>query len=110
VRHGGMALCAAVSPYRATRDECRALVGADRFLEVFVDTPLAVCEARDSKGLYAKARRGELRGFTGIDDPYEPPENPELRLDTVQRSAEDNARAILQRLQAAGFVRNPDRR
>ena len=61
VRHGGLALCAAVSPYRATRDECRAMVGADRFVEVFVDTPLDVCEARDSKGLYAKARRGEPR-------------------------------------------------
>ena len=105
VRHGGMALCAAVSPYRATRDECRALVGADRFLEVFVDTPLAVCEARDSKGLYAKARRGELRGFTGIDDPYEPPAAAELTLDTVLRSAADNARVILDELRARGFVR-----
>jgi len=105
VRHGGMALCAAVSPYRATRDECRALVGGDRFLEVFVDTPLAVCEARDSKGLYAKARRGELRGFTGIDDPYEPPAAAELTLDTVGRSAADNARVILDELRARGFVR-----
>jgi len=105
VRHGGMALCAAVSPYRATRDECRALVGGDRFLEVFVDTPLAVCEARDSKGLYAKARRGELRGFTGIDDPYESPAAAELTLDTVGRSAADNARVILDELRARGFVR-----
>ncbi|HET7341093.1 MAG TPA: bifunctional sulfate adenylyltransferase/adenylylsulfate kinase [Methylomirabilota bacterium] len=108
VRHGGVALCAAVSPYRATRDECRTMVGADRFVEVFVDTPIAVCEARDSKGLYAKARRGELKGFTGIDDPYEPPANPELRLDTVACSAEDNARAILDLLKRAGFVRDGD--
>jgi sulfate adenylyltransferase len=105
VRHGGMVLCAAVSPYRATRDECRALVGADRFLEIFVDTPIAVCESRDSKGLYAKARRGELRGFTGIDDPYEPPVAPELTLDTVTHSAADNAGRILEELRARGFVR-----
>jgi sulfate adenylyltransferase len=100
-----MALCAAVSPYRATRDECRALVGADRFVEVFVDTPIDVCEARDTKGLYAKAKRGELKGFTGIDDPYEAPASPEVRLDTVRASVEDNARAILGHLERAGFVR-----
>jgi sulfate adenylyltransferase len=105
VRHGGLVLCAAVSPYRATRDECRALVGADRFLEVFVDTPLQVCESRDSKGLYAKARRGELKGFTGIDDPYEPPAAAEVVLDTVGRSAADNAGRILDELRARGFVR-----
>jgi sulfate adenylyltransferase len=100
-----VALCAAVSPYRATRDECRALVGPDRFVEVFVDTPLEVCEARDTKGLYARAKRGELKGFTGVDDPYEPPVRPEVRLDTVARSVEDNARAVLDHLERAGFVR-----
>lgn len=105
VRHGGVAICAAVSPYRSTRDECRALVGADRFVEVFVDTPLDVCEARDTKGLYAKAKRGELKGFTGIDDPYEAPARPEVTLDTVARSVEDNARAVLDHLERAGFVR-----
>jgi len=105
VRHGGLALCAAVSPYRATRDECRAMVGADRFVEVFVDTPLDVCEARDSKGLYAKARRGELRGFTGIDDPYEAPAAAELTLDTVSHSVADNARRVLDELRRRGFVR-----
>jgi sulfate adenylyltransferase len=105
VRHGGVAICAAVSPYRATRDECRAMVPAERFVEVFVDTPIDVCEARDTKGLYAKARRGELKGFTGIDDPYEPPVDPELTLDTVRCSAEDNARRILAHLGRAGFVR-----
>jgi sulfate adenylyltransferase len=100
-----MALCAAVSPYRATRDECRALVGADRFVEVFVDTPIDVCESRDSKGLYAKARRGELKGFTGIDDPYEAPTAPDVRLDTVNASPGDNGRVILEHLKRAGFVR-----
>jgi sulfate adenylyltransferase len=70
-RHGGIAVCAAVSPYRATRDTVRSRVGAERFVEVFVDAALEVCEQRDTKGLYAKARRGELKQFTGIDDPYE---------------------------------------
>src|SRR5438309_5608250 len=105
VSHGGLALCAAVSPYRATRDECRAMVGADRFVEVFVDTPLDVCDARDSKRLYAKARRGELRGFTGIDDPYEAPAAAELTLDTVSHSVADNARRVLDELRRPGFVR-----
>lgn len=83
VRHRGVAVCAAISPYRSTRDEVRNMVGENRFIEVYVDTPLSVCEMRDAKGLYAKARRGEITGFTGIDDPYEPPNNPELTLDTV---------------------------
>jgi sulfate adenylyltransferase len=73
VRHGGIAVCAAISPYRATRNEVRQMVGADRFVEVFIDTPLEECERRDSKGMYAMARRGEISGWTGIDDPYEPP-------------------------------------
>ena len=85
VRHGGVAVCAAVSPYSAARNEVRAMVGAEHFIEVFVDTPLAVCEERDSKGMYAMARRGEITGFTGIDDPYEAPENPEITLDTVRK-------------------------
>jgi sulfate adenylyltransferase len=104
VRHGGAAVCAAVSPYRATRDECRERVGADRFLEVFVDTPVEVCESRDSKGLYAKARRGELRGFTGVDDPYEPPAGPELVLHTVETGVLHNARRVLSLLAERGFV------
>lgn len=104
VRHGGLVVCAAVSPYRATRNEVRAMVGAERFCEVFVDTPLAVCEARDVKGMYAQARRGAIRGFTGIDDPYEPPEDPALVLDTVGRGVDENARAILGWLCERGFV------
>jgi sulfate adenylyltransferase len=105
VRHGGTVICAAVSPYRATRNDVRNMTGKDHFVEVFVDTPLEVCEARDFKGLYAKARRGELKGFTGIDDPYEEPLHPEIRLDTVDRSAEDNARAIVGYLAGQGFLR-----
>lgn len=104
VRHGGVVVCAAVSPYRATRGEVRGMVGADRFAEIFVDTPLEVCEARDVKGMYAKARRGEITGFTGIDDPYEPPEDAEIVLDTVSRSAEENARVVMGWLEGRGFV------
>jgi sulfate adenylyltransferase len=105
VRHGGLAVCAAISPYQATRNEVRQMVGADRFVEVFVDTPLEECERRDAKGMYAMARRGEITGWTGIDDPYEPPQHPEIVLDTVAQSAEDNARSIIAYLEADGFVR-----
>jgi len=105
VRHGGIAIAAAVSPYRATRDEVRAMVGKDRFLEIFVDTPLEVCEQRDAKGMYAKARRGEIKDFTGIDDPYEPPLHAEITLDTINHSVADNAQLILEKLATLGFVR-----
>jgi sulfate adenylyltransferase len=107
VRHGGAVLCAAVSPYRAARDECRSSVGGDRFLEVFVDTPLGVCEARDPKGLYARARGGQVQGVTGIDDPYEAPLEPELVLGTVDVSPLDNARRVIALLHARGFLRDP---
>ena len=107
VNHHGTVICAAVSPYRAARNECRKLVGADHFVEVFVDTPLEVCEQRDIKGLYARARRGEIKGFTGIDDPYEPPRNPEITLDTVTFSPEENARNIIAYLEERGFIK-PD--
>ena len=105
VRHGGFVICAAVSPYRATRNDVRNTIGPRHFVEVFVDTPLAVCEQRDTKGMYAKARRGELKDFTGIDDPYEPPINAEITIDTVNQTAEQNGRTILNYLMRLGFVR-----
>jgi len=108
VRHGGVAICAAVSPYLLTRDEVRDMVGQDHFIEVFVDTPLEVCEQRDAKGMYAKARRGEIIGFTGIDDPYEPPTHPEITLDTVAQTPEENAHRILDYLSQHGFVRTDE--
>src|ERR1051325_11463729 len=104
-RHGGAVLCAAVSPYRATRNECRALVGGDRFVEVFVDTPLDVCESRDVKGMYRQAREGKIKNFTGVDDPYESPLGAELVIDTVTRTAEENAESVLAYLVENGFVR-----
>jgi len=106
VRHGGVVVCAAVSPYRATRNDIRNLVGGEQFIEVFVDTPLEVCEKRDVKGMYAKARSGEIKDFTGIDDPYEEPIRPEIKLDTVSNSPEENARIILNDLAQRGFVKN----
>jgi len=95
VRHGGRVICAAVSPYRATRNDVRNMIGRDNFIEVFVDTPLEVCEQRDTKGMYAKARRGEIKGFTGIDDPYEPPVSPELTVRTLEYSPEEAAKGII---------------
>ena len=105
VRHGGTVICAAVSPYRATRNDVRSMVGSEHFVEVFVDTPLEACEARDKKGLYARARRGEITGFTGIDDPYERPEHSEIVIHTVDTAPQDNAREIIRYLIEWGFLR-----
>lgn len=105
VRHGGVAICAAISPYRATRNEVRSMVGADQFIEVFVDTPLEVCEERDTKGMYARARLGEIQDFTGIDSPYEAPLRPEVTLDTIGHTPEENARRIVQYLIDQGLIR-----
>jgi len=106
VRHGGVAICAAVSPYRATRNDVRNMVGDEHYIEVFVDTPLEVCEARDTKGMYAKARRGEIKDFTGIDDPYEAPDHAELVINTQNTTPEDNAHLIVEYLLGQGFVRS----
>lgn len=105
VRHGGVAVCAAVSPYRESRDQVRQMFADGNFFEVFVNTPLEVCEGRDSKGMYAKARRGEIKDFTGINDVYEEPESAEIVLNTVNSTAADNARKILDLLRTAGFIK-----
>jgi len=98
-KHGGLAVCAPIAPYAATRAEARALVeeqaGPGSFVLVHVATPLAECEARDRKGLYAKARRGEIAEFTGISDPYEEPVDAELTIDTRSASADAAARQVL---------------
>jgi len=101
------AIVALISPYRVTREEARAIVGRHRFLEVFVNAPLAVCEARDVKGLYARARRGEITGFTGIDDPYEPPTEPALVIDSSLTGVDESIAKILQLLVDAGLSRQP---
>ena len=92
---GAVVLCSFVSPTRAVRELAREIVGPDDFHEVHVAADLATCEARDVKGLYARARAGEIRGFTGVDSPYEPPEHPALRLDTSGESAEASAKTLL---------------
>lgn len=102
---GIVALTAFISPYRRDRDFVRAAMAPGDFVEVFVDAPIEVCEARDPKGLYKKARAGELKGFTGIDDPYEAPLHAELRLDAGTKSADVLADEVLAYLQKAGKIR-----
>ena len=103
-RQGGIVVAAAISPYRSTRNEVRKMVGEERFIEVFVDTPIEVCEQRDVKGLYARARRGQIKGFTGVDDPYEVPVDPEITLDTVEFTSDANARSIIEYLEEGGYL------
>ena len=90
-----------ISPFRSEREMARGLADEGEFVEIFVDTPVEVCEARDPKGLYAKARRGDLVNFTGIDSPYEPPENPELRIDTTNTSVDEAVDLVLESLSSA---------
>lgn len=106
-RHGGIAVVAAISPYRAARQEARRLVeeAGGVFLEVHVATPLEVCAERDPKGLYARAQRGEIQGFTGVDDPYEAPEAPECRLDTRNLAAKAALATLLEALRERGALR-----
>ncbi len=98
-KHGVLVVCSFVSPYRDARDAVRAM--CMRFIEVYVATPLEECERRDVKGLYARARRGEIRNFTGINDPYEPPRQPELTLDTTKLTVAETVAQVLQRIAAA---------
>jgi sulfate adenylyltransferase len=104
VRHGGIVVCAVVSPFNSTRQQIRAMIGGDNFLLAYVNTPVEVCERRDVKGFYAKARAGELKHFTGVDDPYEPPTDADIVLDTVGSTPEDNARRVVECLRERGFV------
>jgi bifunctional enzyme CysN/CysC len=104
---GLIVLVAFISPFRAERRMARELVKAGEFCEVFVETPLAVAEQRDTKGLYGKARRGELKNFTGIDSPYEPPEHAEVRIDTTKLMPEDAADSIVARLREMGVLDRP---
>jgi sulfate adenylyltransferase len=103
VKHGGLVVCALVSPYRETRAEVREMIG-EGYIEVFVDTPLEVVEARDVKGWYARARAGEVKEFTGVSDPYEPPLEPEMRLLTTETTPESNAQLVLDYLESRGIL------
>jgi bifunctional enzyme CysN/CysC len=104
VEAGLITLVAFISPFRAEREMARELVAPGEFIEIFVDTPLAACEERDPKGLYKKARRGELQNFTGLDSPYEPPSNPELTLDALHESPSDLADRIIDFMQRRGML------
>ena len=101
---GTIVLSAFISPFRSDRDRVRALVGADEFIEIFVDTPLDVCESRDPKGLYKKARAGEIPNFTGIDSPYEAPRNPQLHLRNDGIAVGEAAQQVIDYLETKGYL------
>jgi bifunctional enzyme CysN/CysC len=104
VEAGLITIVSFISPFRVERETARGLMGSDEFIEIFVNTPLEICEQRDPKGLYKKARRGELRNFTGLDSPYERPETPELILDALKERAEDLADLVIAFLQRRGVL------
>ena len=107
IQAGDRRVCAPIAPYAAARREFRDTVeAAGGCVEVFVSTPLATCEARDPKGLCAKARAGLIAGFTGIDDPYEPPANPDIEIDTTDRAPDRAVRRIVATLDRLGYLRN----
>ena len=105
-KNGGVAICAPIAPYRSTRRKVRDMVSnGGGFIEVYVGTPIEVCEARDRKGLYAKARAGMIKGFTGIDDPYEVPEAAELEIATGECQPDEAAQRIILKLENMGYIR-----
>jgi adenylylsulfate kinase len=101
-RNGVFVITAAISPYRAIREEARAMI--KDFVEVYAEAPLEVCEERDVKGLYAKARAGEIKGFTGVDDPYEPPPRAEVTCKTDQEAVEESAQKVIDKLVQLKFL------
>jgi sulfate adenylyltransferase len=108
VKHNGVAICALISPYATGRDKVRAMIGKDKFMEVFIDTPLEVCAQRDVKGLYALAKKGVIKSFTGVTDPYEMPVAPELVINTVESAPAESAKKIFHHLVEKGFVKGGD--
>jgi sulfate adenylyltransferase len=105
-KNGGIAICAPIAPYRATRREVRDMISpVGGFLEVHVSTSIEVCEQRDRKGLYAKARAGLIKEFTGVSDPYEEPENPEMVIDTMAYSPDEAAHRVILKLESMGFIK-----
>ncbi len=105
-KNGGIAICAPIAPYEETRQAVRELIqGCGGFIEVHMSTPLSVCEMRDRKGIYAKAKAGLMKGVTGVDDPYIPPRNPELRIDTTEMTPTEAAQEVLLYLEEQGYIR-----
>jgi adenylyl-sulfate kinase len=105
-RNGVPVMTAAISPYRAIREECRAMIGPERFVEVHVHAPLEVLIERDTKGLYRKALAGEIKEFTGVSDPYEEPESPDVKVHTHEESVEESLEKIWQHLLERGFIKD----
>lgn len=105
VDSGCLVLTAFISPFKADRDFCRNLLADNEFIEVFVDTPLDVCEQRDPKGLYQKARQGDIKSFTGIDSPYQAPQSPEIHLQYDGQAAEHAAEQIIEQLRQRGLIK-----
>ncbi|MDQ2697137.1 MAG: adenylyl-sulfate kinase, partial [Pseudomonadota bacterium] len=100
------AICAPIAPYAATRNEVREMISpVGGFIEVHISTSLEVCEQRDRKGLYAKARAGVIKEFTGISDPYEVPENPEMTIDTGECSPDEAAHRVILKLESLGYIK-----
>jgi sulfate adenylyltransferase len=105
-KNGGIALCAPIAPYEESRRQNRELIsGYGGYVEVYLSTPLAVCEQRDRKGLYAKARAGKMKGVTGVDDPYVPPSEPEITIDTTEVSPDEAAQEVMLYLEEKGYIR-----
>ena len=104
-KNGGAAICAPIAPYSEPRNLNRNLISENgHYIEVYISTPLNTCEKRDTKGLYAKARAGLIKGFTGIDDPYEAPNNPEITIDTTNINIEDSTNIIIDFLKKDGLI------
>lgn len=104
-RNGVISIVALISPYRSSRASAKEVVGADKFVEVYIKASLAECEKRDPKGLYSKARRGEINNMTGIQDPYEEPADPDLTIDTELGRPEESSEAIIDNLERKGYLR-----
>ncbi|MDA4111053.1 MAG: adenylyl-sulfate kinase [Thaumarchaeota archaeon] len=102
-RNGVISIVALISPYRVSRESAKETIGSDKFVEVYIKASLAKCEERDPKGLYAKARKGEIKNMTGISDPYEPPESPDITIETELGSPEESAKVLIQGLENLGF-------
>jgi sulfate adenylyltransferase len=105
VRHSGVVICAAIAPYKEVRDEVRKLFPKEKFILIHVSTPLTTCEKRDPKGLYAKARAGKITNFTGVSDPYEPPKNAELKIDTSGRVVSTCVEEILEYIKNGSYFK-----
>ena len=105
-KNGGIAICAPIAPYEESRRHNRELISSyGGYIEIYLSTPLEVCEQRDRKGLYAKGRSGKVKGVTGIDDPYIPPSNPEITIDTREMSPDEAAQEVLLYLEENGYIR-----